>query len=238
MKRIFLTIAGLAVLVFLAVPLFAFGFRWTAGTFDNGIKKQAIDDFIWGQPKSSGNTLALSRSNEAFNFFDIGDLALSSQPLVQDALNKLSHFSGVKIDRGPGKNSSIAIFHDTNVFTRLKDDRQAFRAVGLSEPIIDELTQRAPEDARCVTLTRTDDEMNIVLTVVLSSQQADFHGCLVSGLLNSFGIKSNETINASKLVSTCVLYEARRLGLRDRQHISEQASALRDKCLERMESQG
>lgn len=234
MKRVFLAIVGVGLLLFLAVPILHFWFRWTAGPLD-GVKQQVVDDLMWGQIKSTGSTVALSRNDQALNFFDIGDLASSSQPLVQNALNMLSHASSVRIERGSDKRWSIGIFHDTKVFTRLKSDKQAFRAVGLPDHIIDFLDQKATHDARCLTMTRTDDDMNIVLTVVLSSQQTDFDGCLVGGLLNSFGIKSAQTVNASDLVSACVLYEARRVGLRDRQQLSEQASTLRDGCQKKTE---
>jgi hypothetical protein len=110
-----------------------------------------------------------------------------------------------------------------------------YRAVGLPDHIIDFLAQKATDDARCLTMTRTDDDMNIVLTVVLSSQPTDFNGCLVGGILNSFGIKSAETVSASDLASPCVLHEARRVGLRDRQQLSEQASALRGGCQKKTE---
>ena len=236
MKRVFLAIVGVGLLLFLAVPILHFWFRWTAGPLDTGMKQQVVDNLMWGQIKSTGRTVALSRNDQTLNFFDIGDLALSSQPLVQNVLNKLSHASSVTIERGPDKRWSIGIFHDTKVFTRLKSDKQAFRAVGLPDHIIDFLVQKATSDARCVTMTRTDDEMNIVLTVVLSSQQTDFDGCLVGGLLNSFGIKSAQTANASDLMSACVLYAVRRLGVRDRQQLSEQASTLRDACQKKTEN--
>jgi hypothetical protein len=115
MKRIVLTLAGLVVLLFLAVPVFAFWLGRPAV-----IEKQILNSFEWGQVRSTGSMVALSRNDEAFNFFDIGDFAPSSQPLVQDVLNKLSNASGVKMERAPAKSASIVIFHDTNVFTRLK----------------------------------------------------------------------------------------------------------------------
>jgi hypothetical protein len=108
--------------------------------------------------------------------------------------------------------------------------------MGVPDHFIETLIEKSGDDARCVTMTTTDREANIDLTVILSSQQSDFRGCLVGGLLNSFGIRPSEIVSAREMVSACVLYEARRIGLRDRQHVSEQVSELRKKCLQRAEN--
>ncbi|MBV9479954.1 hypothetical protein [Bradyrhizobium sp.] len=198
-------------------------------------ENRVVDELIWGQAKSTGRMVALSRDDEAFNFFDIGNLSQSSQPLVHEALNKLSSASGVRIERGPDKSWSIGIFHDANVFARLKNDKQAFRVVGVPDELIGALEQRLADDTKCITMTRSDSEENVLLTVILSSQQTNFDECLVSGLLYSFGIAANE-INTKTLLGACILHEARRAGLRDREYLSAETSKFNEKCLAKLES--
>jgi hypothetical protein len=57
-----------------------------------------------------------------------------------------------------------------------------------------------------------------------------FDTCLVRGILESFGILASD-IGVETLVSACVLYEGRRLGLRDRQNLLQQTPKLRERCL-------
>lgn len=186
-----------------------------------------IDDFVWKKDKLTGVESASSQGDSSLNFFDVGDLSQYSLYLVQHVLASLSNATGKRIDRSL-KESSIAIFHDSKVFSRLKTEKRSFTALGISDEVLDQLRARAGDDVKCVSMTRTDEKNSIVFTVILLSEKSD--ECLIGGLLNSFGIAGSE-ISIKKLISACVLYEGRRLGFRDRQSLSQEASRLRDLCL-------
>ena len=100
--------------------------------------------------------------------------------------------------------------------------------MGIPDDVIDTLKQQITDDAKCISTTRTDDKNNIVFTVILLSE--NFNECLIGGLNNSFGIRSLD-IDIRTLLSACVLYEGRRLGLRDRQSLSQETPRLRELCL-------
>jgi hypothetical protein len=194
---------------------------------------QMLDDFVWARIKATGEVVALSRNDPSFNYFDIGDFALDSRPLVEKSLNRLATAAGLTIEHTPKKSASIAIFHDTKVFTRLKNDKQAFRSLGIPDDIIGDLENRLVDDIKCLTATRSDDAQNIFLTVVLLSEKSDVHGCMLSGLINSFGVRARE-IDDKTLLSTCILHQGRRLGFRNRDSLSGEMAGLRDRCLAKL----
>jgi hypothetical protein len=191
-------------------------------------KMSIVDDFVWKKDKSTGNDIASSRSESSFNFFDVGDLSYYSQYLVEQDLRGISAAAGLTMERSPAKNSTIAIVHDTKVFSRLKNDKPSFNVLGFSDDIIGMLEKRTPDDAKCVTMTVSDGQNNVVTTIVLLSEK--FDGCLVRGLLDSFGIAASD-INVRALIDVCVLYEGRRLGLRDRQSLIQETPRLHDLCI-------
>ena len=191
---------------------------------------QALDHFIWKEDKATGRQLASSRSEASLNFFDVGDLSGSSVYVVQQDVSRIAAAAGLTLDRSPGKNSTIAIVHDTKVFSRLKNDKASFGILGFSPEIIEMLERRTPEGAKCVTMTLSDGQNNVVTTIVLLSEKHD--GCLVRALLDSFGVAAAD-IDAPALFDVCVLYEGRRSGLRDREGLSREFPRLRDGCLDR-----
>jgi hypothetical protein len=194
---------------------------------------EILDDFTWAPVKTTGEIVALSRNDPSFNYFDIGDLALDSLPLVQKGLDRLAAAAGLTIEHTPKKNSSILIIHDTKVFDRLKNDKQTFRVLGIPNDIISDLANRVADDAKCLTMTRSDNEQNIFITIILLSEKLEAHGCMISGLINSFGVHARE-IDDKTLLGTCILHEGRRLGFRNRDSLSGEMAGLRDRCLERL----
>jgi hypothetical protein len=190
---------------------------------------RTLADFVWKKDVSTGNELAASRSDSSFNFFDVGDLSYYSQYLVEQDLHRLSAAAALTIDHTPAKNSSIAIVHDTKVFARLKNDKPAFKSLGFSDYELETLEKQVTSDSpKCLTMTLADGDNGIVNTVVLLSEK--FDGCLVGALLSSFGVTAPD-INAETLIDVCVLYEGRRLGLRDRQGLARESSRLRNVCI-------
>jgi hypothetical protein len=193
-----------------------------------------LEDLKWKRDGSTGDENAASRSDPSFNFFDIGDLSYYSQYLVEQDLARISTAAGLTIERSPTKSSSILIFHDTNVFSRLKNDKAAFLSLGIPDSVIKVLEEQASksETTKCVTLTVTDAKNNITGTAILLSEK--FDDCLLRGLLDSFGIGAAE-ISVKTLVDVCVLYEGRRRSLRNRQSLSQEIPRLRDLCLAKAE---
>jgi hypothetical protein len=187
-----------------------------------------VDDFYWQKEKSSGVEIASSLSDSSFNFFDVGDLSHYSLYLVQQILGSLSSATEVTIDRNL-KSSSLSIIHDTKVFYRLRNEKQRFRVLGISDEVIESLEQRASDDtAKCLAMTYSDKNSDIKFTIILLSE--NFHGCLVGGLMEAFGIRGTADITVRTLTSACVLYEGRRRGLRDRQSLIQDIAKLRDVC--------
>jgi hypothetical protein len=192
-------------------------------------KVQIADDFVWQKDRLTGNESASSRNDGSINYFDVGDLSYYSMYLVQQDLGRISTAAGMTIDRNL-KHSSIAIVHDTSVFSRLKNDKKSFSVLGIPDDVIEMLRQRLTDDAKCITMSISDDNNNVILTTILLSEK--FDSCLVSGLFGSFGILASE-ISTKTLTSACALYEGRRMGLRDRQSLSRETPRLVDLCLTR-----
>ena len=144
-------------------------------------------------------------------------------------LRRLAAAAGLTIDHTPAKNSSVSIVHDPQVFARLKNDKSAFKSLGFSDFEIETLEKQVTSDSpKCLTMTIADENTDIVTTIILLSEK--FDGCLARGLLSSFGITAPD-INAETLIDVCVLYEGRRLGLRDRQGLARESSRLRNLCI-------
>jgi hypothetical protein len=183
--------------------------------------------FSWKKDQA-GNDVALSRNDSSFNYFDVGDLSYSSLYLVQQDLGRIAAATGLTVDRNPRKSSSIGIVHDTKVFSRLKNDKHSFSTLGIPDSIIALLERGVKDDTKCIAVSVSDGQSNILFTVVLLSEK--FDTCLVHGILESFGILASD-IGVETLVSACVLYEGRRLGLRDRQNLLQQTPKLRELCL-------
>jgi len=196
------------------------------GTSD--LDASTLGDFVWKKDVSTGNELAASRSDSSFNFFDVGDLSYYSEVLVEQDLRRISAAAGIAIERNPTKKSTIAIFHDSKVFSRLKTDKPAFNSLGLPDNILEALEKQVTSDTtKCLNMTITDEKNNVFTTIVLLSEK--FDGCLVGGLLDSFGVTASDA-DAKALIDVCILYEGRRRGLRDRQSLTQEIPKLRYLC--------
>jgi hypothetical protein len=103
---------------------------------------RTVDGFYWQRQKSTGDETAASRSDSSINFLDVGGLSNYSTYLVQETLGSISDAAGKKVDRSL-KNAAIIIVHDTDVFSRLKSDRNAFSVLGIPDSFIDELQKKA-----------------------------------------------------------------------------------------------
>jgi hypothetical protein len=223
-----LAVAALISFLWCVVPSFA---EHVGAQGASGQDIRTLDDFIWKKDVSTGSELAASRSDSAFNFFDIGDLSYYSEVLVEQDFRRIAAAAGLTIERSPAKNSTVAIFHDAKVFSRLRNDKPAFNSMGLPDNVLGALEKQVTSDtSKCLTMTITDEKNNIINTIILVSEK--FDQCLVGGLLNSFGIAASD-VSASTLVDVCILYEGRRLGLRDRQSLTQEIPRLRDLCIEK-----
>lgn len=207
-----------------------FGASWPSFAQDSSAQDaRTLAGFMWKKDVSTGNELAASRSDSSFNFFDIGDLSYYSEVLVEQDFRRIAAAAGLAIERTPTKSSTVAIFHDAKVFSRLRNDKSAFSSLGLPDNILETLQRQVTSDTgKCLNMTITDEKNNIVNTIVLVSEK--FDGCLISGLLNTFGIAASD-ISARTLIDVCILYEGRRRGLRDRGSLAREISKLRELCM-------
>jgi hypothetical protein len=191
-----------------------------------------LDDFTWRKDISAGREIAASRSDSSFNFFDVGDLSFYSQYLVEQDLLRLSAAAGLTIEHTPTKHSTVAIIHASTVFGQLKTDKPLFNRLGIPDSILITLEKQVTSDTpKCLNMTITNEEENVTGTFILLSEK--FDDCLLSGLLNAFGISAAD-INVKTLIDVCVLYEGRRRGLRDRQSLTQEMPKLRDLCIARL----
>lgn len=186
------------------------------------------DGFVWNTDKVTGNDIAMSRTDSSINFVDVGDLSNYSAPLVQEALRSIADAAGKTVDRNL-KRVAIVIVHDTNVFTRLKTDRDAFSVFGIPDFFIHEFKKRYVEDPAmtCINTSTDDKDNNVVFTTILVSKKFDV--CVIGGLFNAFGVDSLK-VDIKSLSDVCVLYQGRKLGLRDRQSLTQEMPKLRDLC--------
>jgi len=201
---------------------------WWADSASVSIAQDAkgLEKFYWQKDESTGVEIAASRSNQSLNFFDIGDFSPFSFVLAEQDLAKISEAAGETIDRT--LKSSIAIFHDSNVFLRLKNDKRSFASLGIPDWVIDKMSNSLTDNnPRCFTMSLTDAQNNIYLTVILASQESN--DCLHAGLIESFGVRAS-AIETENLVNVCMLYEGRRLGFRDSQSLSRESAKLRNQC--------
>lgn len=204
-------------------------------SFSSSLAQDAhiLDHFLWKKNSVSGNEIAGSQSKSSFSFFDVGDLSSNSQQRVEQDIDRISSAAGLTVDRGSGTSATLAIVHDSTAFSRLRNDKAAFRSLGIPESLLTTLESQISETSTCATLTLTDDKGDIRATIVLLSEK--FNACLLAGLLNSFGIDPIDSaapdIDARSLANACILYEGRRLGLRDRESLTSNMSKLQNICL-------
>src|SRR5271165_5487167 len=147
------------------------------------------DGFVWKKDKATGNDIAMSRSDSSINFVDVGDLSNYSTYLVQEILGSIADAAGKTVDRSL-KNVAIVIVHDTNVFTRLKADKDAFSVLGIPDLFVNELQKRAAASStmKCINISTDENDKNIVFTTVLISEK--FDSCLIGGLFQAFGVNT------------------------------------------------
>lgn len=196
-------------------------------------ESRSADGFDW-KATNDGREFAASLGVASFNFFDVGDLSSHSLHSVERDLRRLAAAAGVKLDHTSGTKASVAIVHDTKVFERLKNDKSSFKILGFSEYLVSKLEEQVTSDTpKCLAMTFADERAEITSTIILLSERAD--NCLSSGLLGSFGIVGTSDISTKTLTDVCVLYEGRRLGLRDRQSLKQAAPRLRNLCLAKTE---
>lgn len=188
---------------------------------------KGLNQLTWRNDPTTVAEIAVSRSAPAFNFFDVGNLSPQSLPVVKANLTKIAEAAGETLDRTLGP--SIEIIHDTNVFSRLKNDKRSFNALGIPGGIVDQLASRILDGSpKCLTMSFTDAKGDIHWTIILLSEQSN--NCLVSGLLEAFGVHASN-LDTESLASICALYESRRRGLRNRENLSHNFSKLRAGCL-------
>ena len=198
---------------------------------------RVLDHLMWRKNAVSGIEIAGSQSKSSFNFFDVGDLSSNSQQLVEQDINRISSAAGLTVDRSSGTTPTLAIVHDSTAFSRLRNDKGAFRSLGIPESLLTKFESQISETSTCATLTLTDDRGDIRATIVLLSEKSSEKAnvCLLTGLLNSFGINPIDSaatdIDARSLADACMLYEGRRLGLRDRESLTNNISKLQSLCL-------
>jgi hypothetical protein len=193
-----------------------------------------LDHFTWKKSAATGTEVAATRSGASLNFFDVGDLSDYSKYLVERYLARISTAAGLTIDRSKATGSTVAIVHDTQVFSRLKNDKPSFHPLGIPDDALNLIEKQLsdPDTAKCINWTLVDENGDIRGTIILISEKSNI--CLADGLLSSFGVKA-EDISSSSLVDVCILYEGRRLGLRDRQSLTQKMPALRDVCIAKLE---
>jgi TPR repeat protein len=189
------------------------------------------DGYIWHKGAASGQDVALSLRDQPLNYVIVGDLSYYSIGSIQTLLQTLSKASGRAIDR-TFKKYTLIIAHDTNVFVRLRNDRKSFGALGIPEPMLDNISSIAQADAKCwySTFSSGDyDELGSTL-IFLSERQND---CLTRGIFHAFGVVT-EDANEKAILDTCVLYEGRKLGIRERDALDRERARLADICVKAM----
>jgi hypothetical protein len=188
------------------------------------------EKYIWNKDVATGKDIALSLNDQPINYVLVGDLSYYSIYLVQTLTNMLSNSAGRTVDR-TFKLYSLIVVHDTNVFARLRSDKKSFNALGVPEFMVDSIAARAPVDAKCSYSTFSDSGYDLNATVLLLSEK--FDDCLTQGLFHAFGVLTKDA-NAGALLGTCVLYEGRRLGIRERDALDRERSRLIDLCAKKM----
>src|SRR5262245_51161381 len=195
----------------------------------NSDGKLILDNYYtWQKGRTDGDDIAYSRADEAFNYIVLGDLSHYSLYLVQQYSKLLAGAAGLAIDR-QSKRFPLLIFHQEKVFDRLRNDRNAFRQYGMPDAVIDQFIEHSPPDTQCHFSTFTDeDKGNVEGTILLLGER--YHDCLIWGLFRSFGVVTKSG-DLQALVSACMLYEARRIGIRNREGIQRESARLADVCL-------
>ena len=195
------------------------------------------DGYAWTSDKEANRDIANSRGEESLNFKIVGNLSYYSFYLVERSVSLLANEAGLTVDRS-APNFSILVVHDENAFTRLRNDKKSFEELGLPPFVIEAIDKQASQDAKCFTSTFSDSSADITLTVILLSDK--YNGCLVRGLFDAFGVRirdGEEDFVLKYLMKVCLLYEGRRRGLRTREQLRGQQSALATGCIERSGTQ-
>jgi hypothetical protein len=190
----------------------------------------SAEGYIWNKDAVTGQDVALSLKDQPLNYAIVGDLSYYSIYLVQSLLHMLSDSSGKAVDRS-FKLYTFTVVHDTNVFVRLRGDKRLFGELGIPAPMVDTVSAHTPADAKCTYSTFSDGQNDINGTLMFLSEK--FDDCLIQGLFHAFGVVTKNA-SASALLSTCVLYEGRRIGVREREALDRENGRLVDLCVKKM----
>ena len=153
-----------------------------------------------------------------------------SYHVVSSFFHLLSNAGKLKLD--PEKKDYVLwVFHDTQVFAHLKNNKGYFTAIGIPNAIVDVLAQKTKEGVKCVVETFPGSSGdNLAATVVLLSEQQD--ECLLPAVFRAFGVLTKAP-GLYAVISTCVLYEARRTGLRELNKLRSEGHRLARQCVEK-----
>jgi hypothetical protein len=188
-----------------------------------------VDNFFWGKDPASNKDVAISRNEMPVNYILVGDLSQFSLHLINQYIKMLTEVSGLQMDRKYSK-VSLAIVHDSKVFDRLKNDRKSFSRLGISESSLDVLASKTVEGTKCAFDSFISEKQDINATIILLSEQ--FDDCLIAGLFHNFGVVRSGS-DLKSIMSVCVLYQARRLGKRERDELSNDVGAIVDPCVKK-----
>jgi antitoxin HicB len=173
-----------------------------------------FDSYVWFKDLLSDREIASSRRDAVLNYLEVGDLLLAD-------------VSKMKVDTEL-KTFSLIVIHDTRAFERLKNDKNSFSVLGLTDAMLLELEKQTKDGLKCQSVSFVDRNHDIISTLIMISEK--YHDCLFQGIFQSFGVKLTDN-RLRTLVNLCVLYEARRLGIRERQELHREGARIALDCL-------
>jgi hypothetical protein len=186
-----------------------------------------FDDYVWFKAMLSDREIASSRRDAVLNYLEVGDLSASSYYLVDQTFKLLADISKMKVDKEL-KTFSLIVLHDTRAFERLKNDKNSFSILGIPDTMLLELEKQTKDGLKCQSVSFVDRNADIISTVIMISEK--YHDCLFQGIFQAFGVKLTDN-RLTTLVNLCVLYEARRVGIRERQELHREGARIALGCL-------
>jgi hypothetical protein len=192
----------------------------------SGLDIALEDRYNWAPGVSDKRDLAASFDRTSIRAVEVGDLSGFSLYLVERFFKLVAGSAGLTVDDNL-KHYDLIVVHDSKAFQRLRTDQSAYSWFGLTDAMISTLRQVSPPDAKCVFSTFPTAENDNVTTVIILSVQ--FDSCVIRGLFSAFGVRSTAD-DLTNLMSVCVLYEARRSGVRDRKGLDQNNAAYARAC--------
>lgn len=208
-----------------------------AGTSAHALTEGELRKFFeFGRGTLSLSSRIPAWAKQDLVYASIGDISPDANPIIDEAMKRLSSVTGLNIRRGFSGRVDITFISDPKVLLDLHDRPRRFRSIGLSDEYIVSMQTANPRPPRvggesCASefFTKDKDDTDILTSISLSQSTSKY--CVMSAALTAIGVNMKSLDDERQaLRMACILYRAHRIGARTMTGILDKSKQLEPIC--------